>query len=396
MRFIFVTFQGILKKSPNGMAKLFYPYASEISNNFPVTYYTGEGENRNENGLSIKVVKYFPEARKIIGILDRLILRRRFLGYKRYLLEWIFDQLFSRYIKEPTFIVSGAYLPKTFKHNTNLGGENLFIAGNPSDNAIFNCMVREAKKYNIKFSDPYTNKRRLTNINKMFEYTDQLIIFTQSQFDTFSKEYPLDNIFYKETFIQPSPQNFPEVKIDKNKDFTFCYIAHTVWLKGLTYLIDAWVMAGISNAKLKIGGSIDKVVFEFIKNTYPELKGVEFIGHIDDLNRFYRESHVCVVPSLLDAGPTTISEAILCGIAVICTDGCGSKALINKSNGIIVKAGCSEMLSKSLIDMYKRKDELESNKILIQNSLALNCNDHSDEVIIKFLQKKYNQFIGEN
>ena len=67
------------------------------------------------------------------------------------------------------------------------------------------------------------------------------------------------------------------------------------------------------------------------------MKNISFLGHIKEPNLFYRTAHVFISPSLLDAHPATIAEAMYCGLPVIVSDGCGSKSLVEDNvNGFII------------------------------------------------------------
>ena len=367
------------------MAKFFLPIARHLSIKMPIKYYIGEGNKICEDNLIVQPVSFFYFIKKFVGMLDRLILRRKHNGFKRYLLEVVYDYLFSFSVKEPTVLVSAAYLKKSFKKNTELGGKNIFVAGNPDDNEIYRCLRTEMEKYNIKLNDPYTYLRRLKHINNSLKCVDHLILYTQSQFDTFLKNFDSTKIHYKESFIKPLAKHFPEIAVPKNECFTFCYIAHTVWLKGLIYLLEAWEIADLKNAKLVIGGSIDLSVSDYIKNNFSDLQNIEFIGHVRQLNEFFRQAHVTVIPSLLDAAPTTVSESLMCGTPVICTEGCGSKTLIDIDNGIVVPTANSAALAEALIKMYEKQCNNESNQKTIQNTLTLKTKELKDEFISEMI-----------
>jgi glycosyltransferase involved in cell wall biosynthesis len=103
-----------------------------------------------------------------------------------------------------------------------------------------------------------------------------------------------------------------------------------------------------------IAGSINKDMGSYIQQRFNELKNVAFLGQIADLNRFFRKSHVCIVPSLLDAGPTTVSEAMICGLPVIVSDGCGAKTLVKEGeNGFVVPSRNSKVIADK-IDWFCR------------------------------------------
>jgi len=179
--------------------------------------------------------------------------------------------------------------------------------------------------------------------------------------------------------------------------FHFVGIAHTVWLKGLTHLVDAFSKIEVNNVQLLIGGTINKQVLQYIKPNELEFKNIKIVGNIPDLNKFLRTSHVCIVPSLLDAGPATIGEALYCGLPVITTEGCGSKILIKDGeNGFVVPIANSEAIAEKIKWFIKNQERIEEMgrkaKISIEDIEISDQNEtlanHIKEVMDKLKKEK--------
>ena len=107
-------------------------------------------------------------------------------------------------------------------------------------------------------------------------------------------------------------------------------------------------------------------------------QNIKFVGHVPDLNKYMRSSHVCVVPSLLDAGPATVAEALYCGLPVITTDGCGSKTLIKDGeNGFVVPIANSDALAEKIQWFIDNQDKIEQ---MGKNAKETMLNvEHSDQ-----------------
>lgn len=279
------------------------------------------------------------------------------------------------------------YLKKTTLKNTKLGGINIFIAGNPDDREIYSIMKKEQIKYNIQIHDAYTYKTRIDFIGKCLNSYDHIITFTRSELETYSTYILNKKYSFVEAFIVPNQNTFQNIDVEKNQKLTFCYIAHTVWLKGLVYLVEAFNKIKDKNIQLLIGGSINMQVQEVI-NKMELNSNIKFLGHVPDLNQFMRSSHVCVIPSLLDAGPATVAEALYCGLPVIITEGCGSKTLINNGeNGFIVPVTDADAIAEKIQWFIDNQDKIVEMSIKAKKSIEDIENSDQNEILANHIME---------
>ena len=268
------------------------------------------------------------------------------VGLLRYLQERSFDFFVSRKLNYPCLLVSTAIIPTSARKNTEAGGLNLFVAGNPYDGHISRILENENKRHLIKIADAYTFQPRLEFIDKFLSAQHEIVSQSVVTHESFLGKFPGAKKTLVPYELIPNPHLFPDIDIPKHETFTFLYLASSVWLKGLTYLIDAWNILGETNVRLVIAGPIYADVLQAIEDKLP--RSVERIGFVPaaKLNRLYRESHVCIVPSLADDHPATIPEAMYCGLPVITTKGCGSRSLISDGKtGFVVPIGDAEALA---------------------------------------------------
>jgi glycosyltransferase involved in cell wall biosynthesis len=382
MKYYFLSFQSIDNNKAKGMVKFLEPILKKINSNNSIIYYVSSAKNYNGLLNILEVSPSFKFISKVISFLYHRvsIVKKISYGKVRLLQEQLFDYFFSLKITKPIILVSSAYLLKSVQKNKKLGGINIFIAGNPDDREIYKIMESEQSKYNIQIKDAYTYTNRIDFISKTFDSFDHIITFTQSEIETFSKNIDNKKISFLEAFIVPNKKTFENISYEKNKKITFCYIAHTVWLKGLIYLVDAFSKIEGNNAQLLIGGTINKQVLQYIKSNGLESKNIKLVGHVSDLNKFLRTSHVCIVPSLLDAGPATVAEALYCGLPVITTEGCGSKVLINDGeNGFVVPVADSEALVKKIEWFISNNNEIEMMSInAVESIKTIENSDHNE------------------
>ena len=95
--------------------------------------------------------------------------------------------------------------------------------------------------------------------------------------------YKLSSAFYD---IIPNESKFRNIKVKKHYKLTFIYIAHSVWLKGISYLLEAWKNIESSNVQLLIAGKINPDVNDYIKSNFNNLKHVSYVGHLKTLMNF--------------------------------------------------------------------------------------------------------------
>jgi glycosyltransferase involved in cell wall biosynthesis len=358
---LFVSFQGISKGIPNGMVKsilqIINGFDNTTKNSFlyivsQVDGYRGDVSIRQLSAFYLFIKRAVNYLNKFIGIPYH---------YIRYWNERAFDFFLCLRLKEPTIIISSAYLLKSLKKNKLLGGMNILLAGNPDDYEIYSLLKSEQNKHNILFADAYTYRKRIDFVAESTSSYDHIITFSTITFESYSKRITKDNISSIPSYIIPNPQTFQKQSIEKNKLLTFCFVAHPFWLKGLPYLLEAWHSLKPTSCELVIGGRLDNQLKTYIDQHYNKLQNVKYLGWVKDLNKFFRSSHVCIVPSLIDAGPATVAEAMYCGLPVIVSEGCGSRTLIKDGeNGFVVASGSSQSIAHKIRWFIENPDQIET------------------------------------
>lgn len=383
MKIIFASFQGINKKNvPEGMTRLVIPILKYFPDNDG--YFISYSSVNNEK---VKVLSPFHIfIRKIIGRISQIF--KLHYGVTRLYQEFMYDFFLSFRIKKATILFSTAYIPKTALKNKKFGGINIFLAGNPYDRHINNILVSEKNKFNLNFEDAYTYEKRLLFLDNFLDVQDYIITQTSITYESFLITHKPTRLSLQEVHILPNKKQFENVHISKSHKLRFVYIAHTVWLKGLIYLIEAWNKLAPSDCELIIGGNIHPIVkieIEKYKN-----KNIEFIGSVygKELNQFFRQAHICIVPSLVDDHPATISEALYCGLPVITTEGCGSKTLIKDGeNGFIVPVADADAIAKKIQWFIDNQDKIEEMSIKAKQSIEDIENSDQNEILASHIME---------
>lgn len=372
MEIIFASFQGFSK---NGTAIGMVRIISSMLTFFNVRYkyYVSSKPDNHDDSNAYVVSDYLSLFFKIINKSNKII--RKYgveinYGKVRLLQEVLYDYFLSFRIKKGVILVSTAYAPFSFNKNKKMGGKNIFIAGNAYDRSIKSALELYAKPYGVEVKDAYTYAPRLDFIDKHIDFSDHIICNTQVVYESYVSYFPNKTIELCECHVDVGHYMSSGEGERKSPKLTFCYIAHTVWLKGLIYLIEAFNLIDNDDIKLVIGGPIDEKTQQKIN----ELKindNIVFSGMVSNVSTFMNQYDVCIVPSLIDNHPATISEALYSGLPVITTEGCGSKTLIEDGvNGFVIPIADSEEIRRKIIWFIDNKDQLESMSKMAKESVG--------------------------
>jgi len=173
--------------------------------------------------------------------------------------------------------------------------------------------------------------------------------------------------------------------------------------KGIDYLIRAFKLvkeACYEDVKLMLIGPAEEFGIETVHSPYSEEllnlirdleleKDVHLIGSLprEDLRKLYVACDIFVLPSLMEASPLVISEAMASGKPVIAT-GIGSTSLQIKDgwNGFIVKPGNEKQLAEKMKYLLENLMEIER---MGRNSREYAMKEFSWERMIERLLNAY-------
>ena len=133
-------------------------------------------------------------------------------------------------------------------------------------------------------------------------------------------------------------------RVTKQGAFTFTLVARMLWSKGVGEFVEAAKNFVANNPSKKVRfllvGSPDPENPESIPLTILEKwhkeGAVEWLGHVDDIQNIYAQSHVAVLPSYREGLPKSLLEAMACELPIITTDAVGCGDIVHKGNGIKV------------------------------------------------------------
>jgi len=150
---------------------------------------------------------------------------------------------------------------------------------------------------------------------------------------------------------------------EKSDDiFRVLFVGRVGPRKGIHYLINAWKSLKLPNAELLLVG-----INEFPRGWLEQYLGsVRYISSVpyQQLNKYYNDANVFVLPSLVDGFGLVLLEAMSCGIPVITTTNTAGPDIITDGiEGFIVPIRDVEALKEKMEWCYQNSQELSAMKI---------------------------------
>ena len=140
------------------------------------------------------------------------------------------------------------------------------------------------------------------------------------------------------------------------KQFRVLFLGRVCMRKGVHYLLEGFRKARLSDAQLVLAGPVDPA-FRVVLDRY---RGVfEEVGALSRLQvpAQYLAADVFVIPSLADAYPLVVSEAMSSGLPVIVSENTGMADLIeNGREGFVVPIRDSDAIAQRLAFLHENRD----------------------------------------
>jgi len=178
------------------------------------------------------------------------------------------------------------------------------------------------------------------------------------------------------------PDKLKSVFVLNDNKLKICFIGRLEKVKGCQYLLEA--LGQIRNVEYVCDiygeGSL-KQELEELSNKLMLNNRVCFKGFSDKVRTVLPEYHIVVLPSLFEAFPLTIPEAMNSKTIIVCSDAGGLPWIIkDKINGYIFKSKDSKELSAVLEYIYKHPDEQTK---VIDRALMDFETKYTEEIMVK-------------
>lgn len=361
-----ISFQSLTATSGQGMARLGYILSKELHRRGLLKVFVVHSKGKFETPFPSEPVSFF--SRYYLFVLNKLNNIFNFKTHKfRFLQERLFDWFCAQKIDKSIDIIFATqpYLKRTFRKAKKLGIKTILLSGTPEDNYMYDIVSEENKKLGATEIDSYTYDKRNRYFNDTMQYLDVVI----GSLPTAYKTYAVSRAFKGENINMTGHMtpDFPAFDIKDKKSsggkFVVGYLAYTVVLKGLHYLLEAWEELlrenDIKDIELLIGGPLHPIVDEYVKRRFSDLERVQFLGQVTDIAPFMKQLDLFAAPSLIDGAPVAALEAAHYAVPVLITDNAGSSELIarGKGGGYIVPIRDAQAIKEKILWAYQHREE---------------------------------------
>jgi starch synthase len=156
----------------------------------------------------------------------------------------------------------------------------------------------------------------------------------------------------------------------RNNDgvFRVLYTGQITYRKGIQYLLEAFDKLKLKNAELVLVGRIDPAFQPVLARFEGKFTHIDKLARVDLLKQYGRSS-VYALPSLADAYPLTVLEALASGLPTIISENTGSVDIVRDGeHGFVVPIRDVEAIEKALLACYESPELLAR---MSQNAAAL-------------------------
>ncbi len=262
----------------------------------------------------------------------------------------------------------------------------------------FSLVRNEEIRFEQASRGGYSNLSRTVNIikainesDRVFTLSQEIAAFTYKSYADFVDRTKLVGLrhYFGVAQSEYSVTRDQRGKKQGGAELRFLHVSYMSMIKGLPYLLEAWKILLERHSvagKLILVGQIDSGISKVIRDHYGQVPNVEFVGRVPNLTEFYRQADVFVSPSVADAGPTTILEAMLAGVPVIASKNCGFASLITEGQeGFTYNYNDVERLSELMYWFFENADQIRNMGNNARNAVAdFSIDRYTDELATAF------------
>lgn len=361
-----VSFQSLTATSGRGMARLGYLFSKEMHRRGLLKTFVIHSKGKFETPFPSEPVSFW--SRYYLFALNKLNEKFNFKTHKfRFLQEQLFDWFCAQKVDKSVSVIftTQPYMKRTFKKARKLGIKTMLLSGTAEDNYMYNLVKEENEKLGVTETDAYTYDARNKYFNDSMKYLDISIGFFPTAYRTFGESTAFKGRNVK--FIGHMTADFPFYDIKKKKKpegkFVVGFMAYTVVLKGLHYLLEAWKQLmeenDLENIELLVGGPMHPFIEGYVKEYFSDLPNTNFLGSVTNVPAFMESLDLFVIPSLIEGGPLTALEASHYAIPVLITNNAGSYDMVERGDGggYVVPMRDPQALKEKILWAYNNREE---------------------------------------
>lgn len=226
---------------------------------------------------------------------------------------------------------------------------------------------------------------------KVLEYTDYILTLSP-----FAQDSYLQNGWWEDkVYMTPTWTDIEKFKPWKKEDdvFRVISVANYNERKGYQYLLKAWEQLDLPNAELIIVGMPQWKMKKLVKDYENKLDNFKQINFTHDVEKYYQNSSVFILPSLLEGSARVVYEAMACKLPIICTYETGS-VVRDWKDGFIIPSKDVDSIKEKLTYMYNHQGEAKQmwengRKLIEKHYQWKNFSDRVYEVLLDIKNKDF-------
>lgn len=359
---VVVSFQSLTAKSGAGMAKFGYYISKALHEQGLLQHFVVHAKGKFTTPFPSVPVSFW--SRYYLRLLSMIVPKTGMKNHRyRLLQERLFDWFCCGRINAQTkvLIATQPFLERTFQKAKRLGITTVFIPGTAEENFIHDIVASERKVTGIGGEDAYTDPERVAFYNRSVSHVDIVAAPFSVVYDSYKASAFRGKVEALYGYLKPEIPTGPSG--NQAPTFKVGYLAHTVLLKGLHYLLQAWQHLDEQGQlhpgmELHIAGGMDEDMKPYIERHFANLKQVVYTGHTSNVAAFYQSLDLFVVPSLTDGTPYTAIEAAMNGVPVVLTENCGTRTFLNSDNEtgcVVVPIRDAGAIRNAILDAYTHR-----------------------------------------
>jgi len=233
---------------------------------------------------------------------------------------------------------------------------------------------------------------------RIFSLADSIVCVSEILKEQSMKQYPQ---FKNKFAVIANGVDINRFKYDKKRkagQFNLLYVGRVVEEKGIRELLEAVsvVHNSFPNVRLIIvGGGKDLDKFRDLSKMLKINDVVNCVGEVENKNivEYYESSDIFVYPSLRQEGfPMVFAEAMASSLPIVASNIGGIPSAVKDGvNGLLIKPGLSDDLSRAIVKLYKDSSLCQK---LSEGSRNLAETEYSQEVMVGSYVKLFERLLS--
>ncbi|OGF58861.1 MAG: hypothetical protein A2Y62_11000 [Candidatus Fischerbacteria bacterium RBG_13_37_8] len=193
--------------------------------------------------------------------------------------------------------------------------------------------------------------------NQEMKYTDYIICLSNLAKETMTNNGIEANRIYTVSLGFES-KHFALKTFNKDKkSFTILYVGTITKRKGLHVLLESFKQLNLQESNLiLVGGESDGMdLLEKYKGLYTH---IPFVRQ-DELQKYYQDADVFVLPSILDSWGMVVLESMACGTPVIISENTGAKDIVTDDAGFVIPVNDIKALKERILFLYNNRNKIQ-------------------------------------